>query len=329
MPKELTHWIIAERTREELTRGRIADAVDSYPHHYYLGAIVYDSPFYAVFYKNSEHAAEIATELHGIRGEDTYGPFRRLISYFGDNPPAPVLSFFAGGITHLFGDVNFHPLVNYFCGKYNDSDKHRRINSQARHRDFESCMDLYFLVNFEKELINNGRLSATLAGLIDSKTDVEKMAGIFYEDNPQPEPDSIWKLFRRHAFAQGLFGNSSMRNLFSFLSAASNGPLDTFRALFYPDSEQGFPFFQSPIEYTHPHTGEKISASGDRIMAAATNAAARMLNGFQKGISGGTSPDYFTCIKGLSLDAGCDTSVYPEAAYSDLTRPIIDLCRGL
>ena len=40
MPKELTHWIIAERTRARLSGGQASASIDAFPHHFALGAII-------------------------------------------------------------------------------------------------------------------------------------------------------------------------------------------------------------------------------------------------------------------------------------------------
>ena len=241
-----------------------------------------------------------------------------------------MLSFFAGGLTHLFGDIFFHPLVNYFSGKYNDPDKHERNNSQARHRDFESCMDLHFAADYENELVNSGRLSATLRGLEQFKPEVEQMVSVFYRGNPRPENNIMWRMLSRHAAIQGLFDKSGIRRLMTFAARIIGGHVNALRATMYPKMpSQGFPFFHTSIKYKHPHTGERKDETAGQIMSLATGAAADTIGNFQDSLQNGRAADFLTTRNGVSLDAGCDINLYPEAVHADLSKPILDLCRGI
>ena len=75
MPKEIAHWITAERTRDLIAPGRIKEAISKDIDFFYLGAVVYDSPFYAIGIKQAREFGDIAGKLHGLNKADTYTPF--------------------------------------------------------------------------------------------------------------------------------------------------------------------------------------------------------------------------------------------------------------
>ena len=80
MPKEISHWLLAQETARRLPDGLIRESIEGYPDLYELGAVVFDSSFYAVMYPNAPEALEAGLRLHGSKGEDTYEPLRGLLA---------------------------------------------------------------------------------------------------------------------------------------------------------------------------------------------------------------------------------------------------------
>ena len=61
---------------------------------------------------------------------------------------------------------------------------------------------------------------------------------------------------RRHAIAQRLFYVDGLRNLLESLHKVPGIDTASFAALFYPDELVELPFFDDPITYLHPVTGD-------------------------------------------------------------------------
>ncbi len=343
MPKELTHWITAERTMDLIEEGPVKDAIRLHPHFYYLGAVVYDTPFYSDAAARSDGFMKIADVLHGIDQRDTFAPYRRFFAEYSGSPPPEGLSFISGAFTHYALDVTFHPLVNYFSGKYFSSDPKKRILSQLRHRQFETFLDLYFYGTYIENmgtstrlglhLQNAGEFGRTLRGLSTSDRLVSQIVDAFTRTAGYNA--SILPMLHKHGALQRIFFNRMLSLALNLAGRLFGGYIAVAAATFYPlwrkrllrNPGAVFPFFASPIDYIHPNTGEKLRASADELGARAAVAAADLINGYQSALSHDRGEGYLAGVRGLSLEYGCDAKQYPDPRYFDTDRPIRDLCR--
>ena len=349
MPKELTHWINAEKTRTLIEEGPVKDAVNRHIHLYYLGAVVHDSPFYAMAVKNAESFALIADMLHGVDGTDTFQPFRSFVTSFGNEPPAEALSFICGAFTHYSLDVAFHPLVNYFSGKYPKSNHDKWLISQARHRDFESLLDLYMCgkeanlpsstggrqKKLGAHLENCGRFSRTLRGISAGEGAVIDLVSRFYGSDERSLP--LFLVLKRHGLIQRQFYNRALGFLLCCARRVAGGAIAAVAASFYPavlgaralhSPEQTFPFFASAVSYIHPNTGEPLHRSVGELLTGAAKTAADMINGYQSALRSGNGEEYLSGKRGLSLDYGCDAVRHPKPLHFDIDTPVYALCRS-
>lgn len=342
MPKELTHWITAERTADLIDEGPVKDAIRRHPHFYYLGAVVYDTPFYADAAARSDGFMKIADVLHGIDRRDTFAPYRHFFAAYSGSPPPEGSSFIAGAFTHYALDITFHPLVNYFSGKYFSRDPKKRILSQLRHRQFESLLDLYcygtYIENMGPStrlglhLQNGGRFARTLRGLSGSTRLVCEIVNAFM--GTAEHTAAILPMLKRHALLQRLFFNRVLSTALSVAGGLFGGYLAVAAATCYPLRKKRLvrnpgavcPFFASPIGYVHPNTGEKLRASADDLGARAAMAAADLINGYQNALTHGRGESYLAGARGKSLEYGCDANEYPDPLYFDIDTPIRDLC---
>ncbi|MBN1687034.1 MAG: zinc dependent phospholipase C family protein [Spirochaetales bacterium] len=348
MPKELTHWIAAKRTRQLLEDGRVKEAVSRHAHFYYLGAVVYDSPFYAMAIRNAARFQQIAKRLHGMDGSDTFHPFRSLFSSYRNNPPVEALSFICGAFTHYSLDVAFHPLVNYFSGKYPESDRVSSAVSQVRHRDFETFLDLYMCGKdaarpagaqgaqaneLGAQLDNRGRFSHTLRGVSGGNNMTPELVSRFFGTEEQSLP--VFPVLKQHGLIQRQFYNRALARFLGFVRRFSGCTIAAVAASFYPaillakalrSPDHTFPFFASAMPYIHPNTGEKLRRSAVELVTRATRAAADLINGYQTALQNGDGGGYLSGERGLSLDYGCDALEHPVPRYFDTGTPILKLC---
>ena len=343
MPKEITHWIAAERIKDLIEQGCVKEAVDHHPHFYYLGAVVFDSPFYAYGVMNAGQFEEIARKLHGADHEDTFKPFRAFFSSYPADPPDEALSFISGAMTHYSMDVTFHPMVNYFSGKYASGNPAKRLNSQTRHRTFEGLMDLHFsgihavesgggpLWGLGSGLLNDGRFNRTLQGLSNSRPNVDEAVSRLYGTDIQKAP--VWPLLKRHGLIQRQLFRRLLSAALKLAGGLTGGPLAIIASTFYPASRslalrgRALKFFAAPISFTHPNTGEALRGTADESIARAAVTAADLINGYQTALSRGEGKSYLDGNRGLSLTYGCDSARYPEPVHFNTDTPIRKLCR--
>jgi hypothetical protein len=142
MPKEVAHWVIAQRVMERLPPGRLADAVRRHPNCLALGAIFHDVGYYSRGAAGKALLA-FADRLHGARGEDTNEILRQLspaLARIDDKPW--LVAFLVGAVTHIVADRELHPLVYYFTGNYYDVDPTKQARAAEAHRRLEALMDL-------------------------------------------------------------------------------------------------------------------------------------------------------------------------------------------
>jgi len=335
MPKEISHWLLAEETARRLPDGLMRESIEAFPDLYQLGAVVFDSAFYAVRYPRAAEASEAGLRLHGIDGEDTYEPLRGLLASEltegrdpGSGVPLPTLSFVAGCITHIMGDTHFHPLVNFFSGKYYADDRVQEDRSQVRHRRFEAALDRHFLSVSGAELRNGGRLGRTLATSTAAVGDrLEGLAaGLYYGSGGSSRPAMI-PLLRRHAAIQKLFASSLAASLARAIGALLGGGAARVAAAFYTsDPPEGYALFQEPIEYLHPNTGEErresVGALFDRAASAGTAVLGTVAEWAQRPDA---AADPFGGHRGISLEVGCDSREYPTIAHTDTSTPMDEL----
>jgi hypothetical protein len=186
MPKEITHWLIAEtasrRIREKGeentgTERRLSkEALDRYPALVRLGAIAHDVLYYVRRRPKKERSSSasqviapqiIADAMHGAGGEDPFISFRFLYPLAALAPTVSantllsndvfpqnaalngVLSaraFLFGLLTHCAADSVFHPLIYYRSGNFHETSANLRV--WRNHRALESAMDIAFARSF-------------------------------------------------------------------------------------------------------------------------------------------------------------------------------------
>ncbi|MBW1686175.1 MAG: zinc dependent phospholipase C family protein [Deltaproteobacteria bacterium] len=338
MPKEISHWLLAEETARRLPDGLIRESIEAYPDLYQLGAVVFDSAFYAVRYPKAAEASEAGLRLHGINGEDTYEPLKRLLaSELAEDPAyegprggedASTLSFIAGCVTHIMGDTHFHPLVNFFSGKYYADDRAQMDRSQKRHRRFEAALDRHFLSVSGIELRNGGSLSRTLAASTAAVGDrLEDLAAGLYYGSGGPSRPAMIPLLRRHATIQKLFGSPIAASVARAIGALLGGGAAGVAAAFYTsDPPEGYALFRGPIEYRHPNTGEERRESVGELFDRAASAGTAVLGTLAEWAqSMDAAADPFGGHRGVSLEVGCDFREYPALTHTDTSTPMDEL----
>jgi hypothetical protein len=193
MPKEITHWLIAERAASSLTGSLLEKDVAANPHCLHFGAVFPDVLYFLVGKKPAARLSSLAHALHGAGGEDTYAFLRSLLAVpVAAAESGPMAAFWVGVAAHLRTDITFHPFVYYLSGDYDHADPGVRTMAIQRHRRFETVMDMYFNRDGTGRQVRRHSLRAILAGLempLPRLLEIasQAMAAIFKEDPAEIE----------------------------------------------------------------------------------------------------------------------------------------------
>ena len=80
-----------------------------------MGAVMYDTPFYAPMTAEGQAITARGQLAHGTPANNTMLPFIRLAKAWDIGAGESLLAFIAGAASHMIADTVFHPFVEYFC----------------------------------------------------------------------------------------------------------------------------------------------------------------------------------------------------------------------
>ena len=259
----------------------------------YLGSIAHDVPYY---YRGGHHPFEqVSDKLHGKNGEDTFDIIRSLTRGILARPPQEQITlwpFLFGMLTHIATDSVFHPAVFYFTGNYNDQDAARRAQAQARHRLFEVYLDSWLKPESRFEwgyyvksllLANREQNNDLICELLE---EAASLTALGLHDPKKPDTEPHWKSgFKQYGIIQRLFLSNAAGALMKLLAAASRGKLTGIEALFSLGREPNV-FFESPLEYKNPVTGQEFKATVDELLQQSIDRSAEYITLFDPLVSG-------------------------------------------
>lgn len=255
MPKERTHWILADKILDSPGCPELKKIISSNRNLYYVGAVAPDIPLYYLWGREKERIRKAFEKTHGKNGGNTLSFLAEFVRNYGNALPPSSWAFLSGIVCHVMADSQFHPMVIYFCGTSQNANEAERRISSARHNTFETYLDLHY--SSKKDLLNEGLLINSLKNIEIPESlllDIVRFYLVGMEEFPE---DVIRRAIYLHAKIQEAFSSSLAGKIITFLDLIPVLDLKDFRALFYPDREiTSVPFFQKPISYRHPVTGE-------------------------------------------------------------------------
>lgn len=289
MPKEVTHWLVAEETARSLKGTPAGMAALTCPNSRALGAIYPDVLFYA-----AGEAQILAHYYHGLEGRDTNYLLRQTATRLNstDNRDG-WLSFLVGLVSHVVTDQVFHPLVYYLTGNYEDQNPESRARAIISHRTFECLLDLFFL---DRESLAKVKLKKMVSLL---ELPLPEVAGL----DPSASHE-FTRALKRFIFMQGAFANPFYLRLLSLFTPLFPPSWQKISALFYHYSlDHLVPSLQSPLSYRHPITGQEEVASINELFARAVKETKKKVEEAMEAISKGKAvfPE-----RGSSLSFGMD-----------------------
>lgn len=253
MPKEITHWTIAEKIYLFMDDDSfLKTVIRRHKNLYLVGAVIFDTPFYLFFGKMAPVLNQLAGSIHDTAG-NSYRPLINAFAFHGKNLPGPVLALNLGILTHIHCDSIFHPLVYYFSG----TDKENSTTGKAariRHHTLETYLDLYYRARFQ--LKNKGLMKNLIRHL---EIDISQLVTILSVMFPQASAETwtaMHEAIQRHIRVQQLFDNNPVKIVLNLLNRLPGIDVQEYLSNFYPmHHPRGDLLFNRPVAYRHPVTG--------------------------------------------------------------------------
>ncbi len=259
MPKEVTHWLIAEAVSKKLEGTFLEEPLRLNKNLLHIGAIIHDAPYYYLKGDFDSRFGSLPTRLHGTV-DDAVELVETLLRYLMTQPEkerVKLTAFLVGLVTHLFADALMHPLIFYLTGPYDSPDVRIRSAARQDHRMLESLVDMYLAGGYEA--VRGFSLAAyirhsempllTLHDHLDrtwlGDEDTERFA------------EGLLSSFRLFAFMQSLYRKRLAGRIAPFLLRVSPPQVREIVALVYsPGLMSQCPKIEGDIPYRHPSTGE-------------------------------------------------------------------------
>ncbi len=311
MPKEITHWTIAELIYSRMGDSWLKKALSEYKTIYFYGAVMYDSPYYAAL-----HFGDIIKAGYRAHGEppcDTITPYLRLGNIYDQEPHPALLALLAGALTHFSGDTTLHPLVYFLSG-----------NKTSAHHTIETLIDRWFME--ERNLFIPEKVAPLLRHLPVKEKVFYSWVLSFFNLSEDYLKD-LKKTIRRHGLIQSLFHKIWIRSFLSRLSDIMGKKWQNQVSLFYPkEINTELPLFSEEIPYRHPVTGESRKTTLQKIIAESVETGLRLFNQLESTGKNGKIVPFFSSIKPRLLNTGLPPEEGSAQAYHadrDLLRNLI------
>ncbi|MGE5418222.1 MAG: zinc dependent phospholipase C family protein [Acidobacteriota bacterium] len=289
MPKEITHWVIAEKTLQAMDRSPLKDLINNNKALFYFGIISFDTGFYAGgrYKKDLIMAAET---LHYSQEQGSFAALSRVAKWIKNSRDPRGWAFLCGCLSHIITDSSFHPLVYYLTGDPHDPDPIIKKRANIEHRRLESRLDLFTkdLTDLDNDASVNRLLDMNDRDLVVDLV-ISLYRGSIYGRS------AIEKAVRNHGFYYWLFGSRSLYHFFQVVNFVVRGALDLELSLFYPAPCKTDAFyFTNPKEYTDPFTGEHRSETVMQIAERVIQHTAELYEMFAQSMDIDACIDYLT-----------------------------------
>jgi len=262
MPKEVTHWLIAQQVATSLQGTPAGEAAQTHPNCLLLGAILHDAPYYARGRSRREMMSVIADAIHG-KGHDLFTLIENVAAttVTTDNS-GPDLALLVGMISHIATDSCFHPLICHETGNYNDSDPVRRTRAVQLHRRFETILDVYLAGTLTN--IKTFSLKKIMHGC--ERTVPKLVLNAFMqtaEDFDCPKlPEGILNCLQNFARIQSLYSNPLVTRILQTLYPCLPARMREIASLFYlPRFIRMAPELHDEWTMPDPETGSQRSTT--------------------------------------------------------------------
>nr|MBC8361832.1 zinc dependent phospholipase C family protein [Candidatus Desulfatibia profunda] len=325
MPKEITHWHIAEKAFQHLNAdSTLRRIISAHKYLYLSGAVVMDTPFYLLYGKGKSAMYNLANQIHDTPAH-SLDFVKRTVSLSPQQTPPPVLAFLLGGLCHVYADANFHPLVYYFSGTGTGETPEKSRTAQSRHHTLETYLDLYYL---DKGLFLP---DVFYASRIFKQVEMDKAGFVavlkrFFSIRSESEFQYFKQALNMHMLLQHLFDWNLFKISLLAINCLPGLNIDHWVSSFYPIKNPApNTTFKNRLKYRHPVTGQDLHQS---VPTIAQSVHQKILNGF-KTIEGhwnkSTLSSALDLLPGPNLYTGIEGFQKSEMKYFSTEMDVIEL----
>lgn len=298
MPKEVTHWVIADEVARQLDNS-VFKAAQTNRNALLIGAVFHDILYY---YRGKNNEIIILPDhLHGARKDDTYDVVRRILAKLygcsgGDREC--LLAFLAGVITHIFADIHFHPMVYHMTGNYYESSK-----AVIRHRTLECVLDFYFCEHFREQYDFNRVFSECTCDYSRLFSDLYSVPMGNNNDQGQDIAEDIIGSYRFFTKFRGIYSRRFIGNILHTMDFLFPTSLKKISAVFYADRlKKSIPKLSNKIDYQNPVTGDSFEVTLEEFKTKTVEDSVEFCLYLEKECLGKENP--VIKGKGASLETG-------------------------
>ncbi len=254
MPKELTHWWLADQTISQLhDTSTIKILLNTQQSAYLIGSVLPDTLLHLVIGADSQTALELAGRFH----EPVGNSFTPLIRFIEQHPVlSPVQEACLLGVaSHMLADIVFHPFVCAVAGT--DLGEHYRIETE---------LDLWLLhegkrpqTSRMKDLVKDAAAAGVIPAVMQELFDPEQLL-----------PTATFETaIRLHSLIQGMYGTVGWQLVASGLAKLPSSFLRSRYKLFYPFRWHHGRARNWPISWSDPARGEYRHETPDQLLTEA------------------------------------------------------------
>ena len=302
MPKELTHWMLAERALASLPNGcRVQRTISQHRKAYLGGAVLPDT--LAHIFRGPFHptARVLSQRFHDARG-NSYAPLIRAERRFPDGMPAPLFSCLLGVICHMEADMALHPYVYAATG-----------SAIGEHYRLETGIDLHFLQRGAAPA--HRRLDRLLCS--STKEVMVNAAGLLFAPDGELPRRALEHSLALHCRFQAMYDRTLWKLAVRVLGTLCGSPFKEQRHLFYPvrAAKGGMVEAGGDGAWRHPESGELRNASLDEL---ACEAVERTVAVFRRIEAAGTLEEALSAPPGANLLTGLHGVVKGESEIKSM-----------
>jgi len=253
MPKELTHWILADRALAGLSSGsRLRELLLEHHDCYLGGAVLPDTLLHLTRGPHATTALALARQFHDTAG-NSFAPLIRAEQRSPEGLPPATLACLLGVVTHMQADIVFHPFVYALTG----------TAGIGRHFRLETDMDVHFLKGGARLKV---RHVADLMSPATRSILVDTCALLFDPDGRRLPRHELEQALALHCRFQALYNRTFCKLAVRLAALLAGAPFREQRHLFYPlKSLRKDRFGEEAVEWRHPVSGEPRRTSLEQL----------------------------------------------------------------
>jgi len=253
MPKELTHWMLAEQAAAGLENGSRLKRIIGQHRQAYLGGAVLPDTLAHIFRGPFHPTARVLSHRFHNPSENSYAPLIHAERHHPDGIPAPLLACFLGVICHMEADAALHPYVYAATGSAGIGEHYR----------LETGIDVHFLRCGRAPA--QKRLDRLLSG--SSRDVLVHAAELLFNPEGELPRRAIEQSLALHCRCQAMYDRAFWKLAVRVLGRVCGPPFREQRQLFYPLRGWKFGAIKTGGGglWRHPESGELRGESLDDL----------------------------------------------------------------